>query len=78
MLKHTRKKTIDYIDQLLFVYKQEKRNIFAVQQRLLRYIPDDGIVPEGYAALLNGRIICPKKRGEKIRVVYLTRREEEL
>jgi len=65
----TRKKTVHPIAQVLTVIKGKPGDLLVHQQFLREPYVVDG-VPDGYFYLKDGRVICPKKRGEKVFVRY--------
>ena len=64
-----RKKTAHPIAQVLSVIKGKPDDLL-VQQQDLREPGVIAGVPDGYYRLVNGRVVCPKKRGEKVFVRY--------
>jgi hypothetical protein len=65
----TRKKTAHPIAQVMPVMKGKPDGLLIHQQSLREPYVIDG-VPDGFYCLKDGRIICPKKRGEKVFVRY--------
>ena len=68
-LRGTRKKTVHPIAHVLSVMKGKPDDLLVHQQALREPYVVDG-VPDGYFYLKDGRVICPKKRGEKVFVRY--------
>lgn len=75
-MKGQRKKTAHPIHEVLCVLKQTGQGLCA-QQRLRKPFVIHG-VPDGYFCIVKGRVICPKRRGEKVLVTYSSVLEEEL
>lgn len=71
------KKTANGIQEVLRVLKETKTGFF-INQRGLRepYVISE--VPDGHFCVVKGRVYCPKKRGEKIHVLYSAVFEETL
>lgn len=75
--KHRRKKTAHTIEEVFRVLKSHTRGTLVVQRALREPYAISGI-PEGFFCVVNGRVICPKKRGEKVLVTYSSVFEEEI
>lgn len=76
-MKNQRKKTAHPIHEVVRVLKSTPRGTWAVQEGLREPYVIDG-VPEGYFCIVKGRVICPKKRGETVLVLYSSVFQEEL
>lgn len=75
-MKGQRKKTQHSIHEVMRVLKLI-RGAYIVQRQLREPFLIEG-VPEGYFCNIKGRIVCPKKRGEKVLVCYTSVFEEEV
>ena len=72
-----RKKTMHPIHEVVRVLKYRDYETGRVMQQLREPYEIDG-VPDGYFCVIKGRIVCPKKRGEKVLVCYSSVFEEEV
>lgn len=72
-----RKKTKYPIQDVCRVLKQKGREDYRIMQQLRRPFEIDG-VPYGYFYVANGRVYCPKKRGERVLVTYSSVFQEEV
>lgn len=76
--KTARRKTEHGIYEILSVKKRAKNQLYSTTEQQRVNALADGEVPEGCFVLLNGRIHCPKKRGEVVTVRYTSVFQEEV
>lgn len=77
-MKHRRKKTAASLDLVRQVFKRKIGQRIWTTQQAINLIAANYEVPEGYYAIYNNRLYCPKKRNEVIRINYYSLHEEEL
>ena len=76
-MKNVRKKTQHPIHEVLRVLKIEPRRTPCVQRGIqIPYVIEG--VPEGHYCIVKGRVVCPKKRNQKVLVLYTSAFEQEI